>query len=209
MTENLNTFMTNVDNNVTKLTKQMDELLEMQRNMYNPSKKDEKKRIGYDDIIGRNGVINIKEYMKNVKKQGFNTLNDMSGGALSMLFGDAIEGSNLLATFASTPFRAVMTTAVNKALGKKFDKAAAELNTTLEGLVPSIIAKLNAASKKEDSGIMGFLGKIFGIRDGAKESINTGAYNKGAIPFDGITKRAITDVIPYYLRKMTSVLTGE
>ena len=209
MNENLNKFMTNVDNNVTKLTKQMDELLEMQRNMYNPSKKDEKKRIGYDDIIGRNGVINIKEYMKNVKKQGFNTLNDMSGGALSMLFGDAIEGSNLLATFASTPFRAVMTTAVNKALGKKFDKAAAELNTTLEGLVPSIIAKLNAASKKEDSGIMGFLGKIFGIRDGAKESINTGAYNKGAIPFDGITKRAITDVIPYYLRKMTSVLTGE
>lgn len=74
MNENLNKFMTNVDNNVTKLTKQMDELLEMQRNMYNPSKKDEKKRIGYDDIIGRNGVINIKEYMKNVKKQGFNTL---------------------------------------------------------------------------------------------------------------------------------------
>ena len=209
MNENLNKFMTNVDNNVTKLTKQMDELLEMQRNMYNPSKKDEKKRIGYDDIIGRNGVINIKEYMKNVKKQGFNTLNDMSGGALSMLFGDAIEGSNLLANFASTPFRAVMTTAVNKALGKKFDKAASELNTTLEGLVPSIIAKLNAASKKEDSGIMGFLGKIFGIKDGSKESINTNAYNKGAIPFDGITKRAITDVIPYYLRKMTSILTGE
>lgn len=209
MNENLNKFMTNVDNNVAKLTKQMDELLEMQRNMYNPTKKDEKKKIGYDDIISRNGVINIKEYTKHVKKQGFNTLNDMSGGALSMLFGDAIEGSNLLATFSSTPFRAAMTTAVNKALGKKFDKAASELNTTLEGLVPSIIAKLNAASKKEDSGIMGFLGKIFGIKDGSKESINTNAYNKGAIPFDGITKRAITDVIPYYLRKMTSILTGE
>lgn len=209
MNENLNKFMTNVDNNVAKLTKQMDELLEMQRNMYNPTKKDEKKKIGYDDIISRNGVINIKEYMKHVKKQGFNTINDMSGGALSMLFGDAIEGSNLLATFSSTPFRAAMTTAVNKALGKKFDKAASELNTTLEGLVPSIIAKLNAASKKEDSGIMGFLGKIFGIKDGSKESINTNAYNKGAIPFDGITKRAITDVIPYYLRKMTSILTGE
>lgn len=209
MNENLNKFMTNVDNNVTKLTKQMDELLEMQRNMYNPSKKDEKKKIGYDDIIGRNGVINIKEYMKHVKKQGFNTLNDMSGGVLSTLFGDSIEGSNLLATFASSPFRSIMTTAVNKALGKKFDKAASELNATLEGLVPSIIAKLNAAGKKEDSGIMGFLGKIFGIKDKSKESINTSAYTKGAIPFDGITKRAITDVIPYYLRKMTSILTGE
>ena len=209
MNENLNKFMTNVDNNVAKLTKQMDELLEMQRNMYNPVKQDEKKKVGYSDIIGSNGVINIKEYLKQVKKQGFNQLNDASGGALSMLFGNSIEGSNLLATFASSPFRNLMTTGINKALGSKFDKAAAELNTTLQGMIPSLIAKLNAAGKKEDNGIMGFLGRIFGIKDGAKESIKTDAYTKGAIPFDGITKRAITDVIPYYLRKMTSVLTGE
>lgn len=209
MNENLNKFMTNVDNNVAKLTKQMDELLEMQRNMYNPVKQDEKKKVGYSDIIGSNGVINIKEYLKQVKKQGFNQLNDASGGALSMLFGNSIEGSNLLATFASSPFRNLMTTGINKALGSKFDKAAAELNTTLQGMIPSLIAKLNAAGKKEDNGIMGFLGKIFGIKDGSKESIKTDAYTKGAIPFDGITKRAITDVIPYYLRKMTSVLTGE
>lgn len=209
MNENLNKFMTNVDNNVAKLTKQMDELLEMQRNMYNPVKQDEKKKVGYSDIIGSNGVINIKEYLKQVKKQGFNQLNDASGGALSMLFGNSIEGSNLLATFASSPFRNLMTTGINKALGSKFDKAAAELNTTLQGMIPSLIAKLNAAGKKEDNGIMGFLGRIFGIKDGTKESIKTDAYTKGAIPFDGITKRAITDVIPYYLRKMTSVLTGE
>ena len=209
MNENLNKFMTNVDNNVAKLTKQMDELLEMQRNMYNPVKQDEKKKIGYSDIIGSNGVINIKEYLKQVKKQGFNQLNDASGGALSMLFGNSIEGSNLLATFAANPIRNLMTTGINKALGSKFDKAAAELNTTLQGMIPSLIAKLNAAGKKEDNGIMGFLGKIFGLKDGSKESIKTDAYTKGAIPFDGITKRAITDVIPYYLRKMTSVLTGE
>ena len=210
MNENLNKFMTNVDNNIAKLTKQMDELLEMQRNMYNPKKEDQKKRIGYDDLISRNGVLNIKEYGKQIKKNAFNTINDMSGGMISQLFGNNMgEGSNMLAQFASSPFRMAMEIAVNKALGSKFDKAAAELNTTLEGIVPSIIGKFNTASKKEDSGIMGFLGKIFGIKDNSKESINTGNYNKGAIPFDGITKRAITDVIPYYLRKMTSILTGE
>lgn len=210
MNENLNKFMTNVDNNITKLTKQMDELLEMQRNVYNPTKKEEKNKIGYDDIISRDGVINIKEYIKQVKKQGFGTLNEMSGNMLSMIFGDTMgEGSNLLASFAATPFRSIMTGAVNKALGKNFDKAASELDTTLKGMIPSIMAKLNAAGKKEDSGVMGFLGKIFGIKEKSKESVNTNNYNKGAIPFDGITKRAITDVIPYYLRKMTSILTGD
>ena len=51
MNDNLNKFMTNVDNNVTKLTKQMDELLEMQRNMYNPKKAEEKKRVTYNNIV--------------------------------------------------------------------------------------------------------------------------------------------------------------
>lgn len=210
MNENLNKFMTNVDNNIMKLTKQMDELLEMQRKMYNPTKEEQKKRIGYDDIISRNGILNIKEYVKQVKKQAFNAINDKSGNMLSTIFGDTIgEGSNLLASFAAAPFRSIMEAMADKVLGGSFDKAASQLNTTLEGLIPSIMAKLNASAKKDDSGIMGILGKIFGIKEGSNESINTGNYNKGAIPFDGITKRAITDVIPYYLRKMTSVLTGK
>ena len=209
MNENLNKFMTNVDNNIMKLTKQMDELLEMQRKMYNPTKEEQKKHIGYDDIISRNGVLNIKEYIKQVKKQAFNTINDKSGNMLSLVLGDTMgEGSNLLANFAAAPFRVIMESMADKVLGGSFDKAASQLNTTLEGLIPSIMAKLNASAKKDDSGIMGILGKIFGIKEGSSESVNTGNYNKGAIPFDGITKRAITDVIPYYLRKMTSVLTG-
>lgn len=210
MNENLNKFMTNVDNNVAKLTAQMDELLKMQRNMYNPQKQEEQnKRAGYDDLISRGGVLNIREYAKHVKRQAFNTLNSLTGNGFSMLLGDTTgENSNLLAQFAATPFRSTMATLMNKALGARFDKAAAELNTTLAGIIPSLIAKMNNAGKKSDNGIMGFLGKIFGIKDKSNETINPGAYNKGAIPFDGITKRAITDVIPYYLRKMTSALTG-
>lgn len=210
MNENLNKFMTNVDNNVAKLTAQMDELLKMQRNMYNPQKQEEQnKRAGYDDLISRGGVLNIREYAKHVKRQAFNTLNSLTGNGLSMLLGDTTgENSNLLAQFAATPFRSTMATLMNKALGARFDKAAAELNTTLTGIIPSLIAKMNNVGKKSDNSIMGFLGKIFGIKDKSNETINPGAYNKGAIPFDGITKRAITDVIPYYLRKMTSALTG-
>lgn len=208
MNENLNKFMTNVDNNVVKLTKQMDELLEMQRNMYKPTKEEEKKRVGYDDIISRNGVINIKEYAKMVKKNAFNTINEQSGNMLSMIFGDSMGGANMLAQFAATPFRSLMSAGANKMLGKKFDSAAKELNTTLEGIIPAMMAKLNAASNKEDAGIMKFIGKIFGVKDKSNESVSTDKYTKGAIPFDGITKRAITDVIPYYLRKMTSYLSG-
>lgn len=210
MNENLNKFMSNVDNNITKLTAQMDELLQMQRNMYNPQKQEEKKRVGYDDIVSSGGVLNIREYANMVKKNAFNTINDQFGGTLGMIFGDTMgEGSNMLAQFAANPFRALMETGINKMLGKSFDSSAKQLNDTMKNLVPDIIAKFNAAGKKEDSGIWGMLGKIFGIKTGTNESIDTSRYNKGAIPFDGITKKSITDVIPYYLRKMTSALTGD
>ena len=128
MNDNLNKFMTNVDNNVSKLTKQMDELLEMQRNMYNPKKADEKKRVTYNDIISRDGIINIKEYIKQVKKQGFDVINEKSGNMLSMLFGNTMgEGSNMLAQIAASPFRSLMTAMINKGLGANFDNVISKL----------------------------------------------------------------------------------
>lgn len=210
MNENLNKFMANVDNNVAKLTKQMDELLEMQRNLYAKQTQDQnqKKKAGYDDIIGRGGIINLKEYGKNVGRNAMTTLADRIPG-FNMLFGDGgIEGANLLATILANPGRELSKVAVNKALGKSFDQAAKALNKTLENLVPSLIAKANASGKKEDAGLAGLLGKILGIKTGSNENVNPNKYVKGAIPFDGITKKAIVDVIPYYLRKMTSAMTG-
>ena len=210
MNENLNKFMANVDNNVAKLTKQMDELLEMQRNLYAKQTEDpnKKKKIGYDDIIGRGGVINLKEYGKYIGRNASNELMQAIPG-LNMLLGDGgIEGANLLATMLANPGRELSKTIVNKALGKSFDQASKALNKTLENLVPSLIAKANAAAKKEDAGLAGLLGKILGIKTGSNESVDPNKYVKGAIPFDGITKKAIIDVIPYYLRKMTSAMTG-
>ena len=210
MNENLNKFMANVDNNVAKLTKQMDELLEMQRNLYAKQTEDpnKKKKIGYDDIIGRGGVINIKEYGKYIVRNAGNELSQAIPG-LNMLLGDGgIEGANLLATMLANPGRELSKTLVNKALGKSFDQASKALNKTLENLVPTLIAKANAAAKKEDAGLAGLLGKILGIKTGSTENVDPNKYVKGAIPFDGITKKAIVDVIPYYLRKMTSAMTG-
>lgn len=211
MNDNLNKFMANVDNNVAKLTKQMDELLEMQRNLYTKQTnqdQNKKKKVGYDDIIGRGGVINLREYGKQVGKNAMNTLTETIPG-LNMLLGDGgIEGANLLATMLANPMRELSKVAVNKALGKSFDLASKSLNKTLENIVPTLIAKANAAAKKEDAGLAGLLGKIFGIKTGSTENVDPNKYVKTAIPFDGITKKAIIDVIPFYLRKMMSAMTG-
>ena len=212
MNENLNKFMTSVDNNVMKLTKQMDELLEMQRNIYKANMEDQqqngKKKIGWDDIITSSGAINIKEYAKHIKKNAFNQVNDAFG--VSMLFGEGVggEGSNMLAQFAANPFRSLMTAGIDKALGKRFNDAAKQLNTTLSNIVPDLIARANSYGKK-DSGIASFLGKIFGIKPGESADTDLSKYKKGPIPFDGVTKRSIVEVIPTYLRKILSSVSGQ
>ena len=208
MNENINKFMTNVDNNVAKITAQLDEMLEMQRNMYKPVKQEEKKREGFDDIIDRSGVINLKAYGARVKKQAIDTLLEQIPGA-NMIFGDMFgEGTNMLAAFAANPLRALTTSLINKGLGKKFDAAARDLNKTLENAIPDLMGRLVAEGRNEDGGFGKILGKILGIKSAGAENINTNNYNKGAMPFDGITRKAIIDVIPYYLRKMTSAMTG-
>lgn len=209
MNDNLNKFMTNMDNNVTKLTKQMDEFLEMQRILFNrqTENSNEKKKITYSDIVGTDGVINIKEYFNNVKRNAGNELMNIPG--LSMLLGGGgIEGANMLAVMLANPTRELAKAGINKMLGQKFDEAAKSLNKTLESIIPTLIGRANAAGKKTDNGGWGVLGRILGIKTGSNESINTSVYNKGAIPFDGESKKSITEVIPYYLRKMTSAITG-
>ena len=208
--DNLNKFMTSVDNNVAKLTKQFDELLEMQRNIYKQetSNDNTKKKIGYNDIVSSNGVIDLKAYGKIVAKNTADQLEQMFPG-MNMIFGDTFgKGTNMLAQFVDAPFRSLMTSGINLALGTKFDTAAKQLNDTMQGVVPTLLNKLVNTGEK-GNGFSKILGKILGVKQQSDESINSRNYNKGAIPFDGITKRAITDVIPYYLRKMTSALTGQ
>ena len=208
MNENINKFMTNVDNNVAKITAQLDEMLEMQRNMYKPVKPDEKKKEGYDDIIDRSGVINLKAYGSRVKKQAMDTLMETIPG-LNMILGDGgPAGSNLLAMIAANPMRELSKTLINKALGKKFDAAVKDLNKTLENAIPDLMGRLVAEGRNEEGGFGKILGKILGIKSSQAENIDPNRYTKGAIPFDGMTKKAIIDVIPFYLRKMTSAMTG-
>ena len=208
--ENQNKFMSNIENSMNKITSQLEELVQIQRNVYNPQKQEENsKRVTYKNLVSNAGVLDIKEYGKLLGKNAFNAINDQFGGGLGMLFGESMgKGGNMIAQFAATPFRSLMEAGINKALGKKFDDAAKDLNETLTGIVPAILSKLNYAGKNE-SGLSQLIGKIFGIKlHNGDSEINTSKYNKGAVPFDGITKRAITDVIPYYLRKMTSYMTG-
>lgn len=59
------------------------------------------------------------------------------------------------------------------------------------------------------SGKFNFLTEILGIGPGSTGTVDTKTYEKGAIQYNGIANRAITQVIPTYLRKILAAITGK
>ena len=207
--QNTAKFFTNMEKKTDKIVAQLDEMIQMQRNLYQNelNKEKERKRNTVTDVMS-NGVPDIKEYFKIVKGNINEQINQLTGGVGSM--GEAMGGSNMLAMFMSNPLGELMKSGMKRGISSEFKKASKEFDKSIKGYFSTIISKLNNARNNEGDGFAKLLGNIFGMKvDKEKDNIDTSRYNRGPIPFDGITKKSITEVIPYYLRKMTSILTGE
>ena len=82
-----------------------------------------------------------------------------------------------------------------------------KLDKTLSGTFAHMLTELHRAGQERD-GIAGIIGRIFGAKQELTTKLKTDKFEKGPIPFDGITKKAIIDVIPGHLARIEAALTG-
>lgn len=94
---------------------------------------------------------------------------------------------------------------------KNLENVMKEFNESLKDSLGAGLLKLKGKST-DIGGLWGsmFLDMLF-PKDGFKDykEYDTSKYEKGPIQFDGITKKAITEVIPISLMKIYSAITGE
>ena len=182
-------------------------LLEMQTNLYKSAADKEKeeldkrnkKKFTWGDITS-NGIPDLKEYFEAVKKNVSEQISSMGIPALS-------EEGNMLKAMVTSPMQYVTEHLVKKAIPESIAEATKEINETISSVFGTFIATLN--NNKGESGLLGQLSKFFGIKVDPSRGIDTSKYEKGQIPFDGITRKAITDVIPSYLGNIEAALTGK
>lgn len=202
-------FMTNIEKKTDKIVAQLDEMLQMQRQVYQSQNQQEKerKRNTVTDIAS-SGIPNLREYKKQVRSNAYDFINQLSGGALQMT--GAMEGANILAMFAASPLKMAVESVVRKSISSEFKSASKGFNENLRGTFSNLMSRAYNARMNDDDKFAQMLGSIFGLKvDKESENMDTSRFNKGPVPFDGITKKAVTEVIPFYLRKMTSMITGE
>lgn len=174
----------------------------------------EKKRSGYRGSSNRttieylmsDGVLDFRAY-KDMIVSNIKSTTDIFTSMLGMVGG--VKGA--ASDFTSSPTAMLPIMLIKSLMGKKTIKAMNEFNKTLEGFFTAGISSLSSVSL--GNGIIGniwdLVKDIFVPDSTYKSTLNPSGYEKGKIDWDGVSKKAITEVIPTQLGKILSAITGE
>ena len=187
------------------------EMLEMQRNQYmsavekerknNESRNNKRKsRLRWNDV-NMSGMPDFEKYFENVKDNISREISSLGIPSFS-------EDSNMLATFMVSPLSGLVKMFVKGVIPATIKAASKELDESVSGIFGHLMARLSN-SKNDDNGIFSFIAKFLGINTNVNKKLDTSKYEKGPVPFDGITRKAIIDVIPSYLRRIEANLSGK
>ena len=185
------------------------EMLEMQREMYKTSaakekaekdKQSSKKKLRWSDVQ-YNGIVDLGNYSKLVN----NNIKNLTSMFNIPGMGD---DSNMLASMMVSPLQFALEFAVKGVIPATIKEATKELNDTIASVFGVTIGRMTKARRDDEGGIWGMLSKIFGINSDPNRTLDTSKYEKGAVPFDGITRKSIIEVIPSYLAKIEAHLIG-
>lgn len=195
-------FMTDTSNKLEEIRGYLKETTEMQRNLYKVQQ-EEYKSNRYDDVTVGGGV-DLNAYAKNILKN-YKELNPLAGMVSDKGAANAMKMflANPLAGLPGLVAKVLVPSAITQAF-KSFDE-------NLAGVFPTFIAKMNQWAEDDSGGlfnIKGIIGSLLGIKIDKKTRVDPSKYQRGPIPFDGETKKAIVDVIPAYLARIESAISG-
>lgn len=178
------------------------EMLDLQREYYKPSKTSgsSKKATSVMDLIDSEGMLDLSAFGKHIKDR----IKSKDGGTTDMIKMMFEMGG--IDSIIASPLQVVTDAVAKKLIPSILKDSMKSFNESLSGLFTSAIAKLNASDSMNP--IVNFLQDLIGLKPDVKKEIDTSKYNKGAIPFDGVTKKAIVEVIPTYLSKILSAVSG-
>ena len=156
--------------------------------------------------------MGMSDYFENIKKQAVDAVNDnalvqmykmqkeLKDSMAEMGMGDLGDNKPLLAKGLNAAVKTLVPHAVKG--------SAEKLDNFFSNIFLPVGMKINKWKNDWDNPIKQYIGKIFGISASGRTEGDKEAYEKGAVAFDGKVHRAITDIIPTYLSKILSAVSG-
>lgn len=166
------------------------------------NRRDRSQETRFSDIFTSKGAPDIKKYGQHIKKNIMNNMGEFA--LLGDLFGN---GVSMLQTLAANPMEELVKAGVKAMIPTVLKESTENFSNALQGFFGSAITKLNRSG--DDNEVMNYIRKIFGIEPDLKTTIDSSAYEKGKVAWDGVSRKALVEVIPGQLAKIVSALTGE
>lgn len=160
-----------------------------------------KDKFNINNLMGMNGGMDIASYFSHIKKNATDELEMSELGILAGMDPDQLK------MMVANPLSIIPIAIGQGIIGKNVRAQMKKLDKTLSGTFAHMLAELHRAGQERD-GIAGIIGRIFGARQEMTTKLKTDKFEKGPVPFDGITKKAIIDVIPGHLARIEAALTG-
>lgn len=171
--------------------------MKIQLEMIDPKRKSKSTAVG--DFL-KGGSFSLPAYIKGIKE---NIGNNQSVAELQLLLGMGSMMGSMTGMVSSKPSDLIRPTQflMNMAMKKLIPKKVQNAITRLDDLIPQALmgGVSTLSDMRNDAGLRGMLGSIFGMGVRKQNSFKIGNYYKGAIPWDGKSKRALEVVIPHYL----------
>lgn len=179
------------------------DMLELQKKAYGNFGKEKSysssNKITMSQILDENGMPDLEIYFDRIK-QNIKNMGSGTGDMLKLIMSDGIIDSLI-----ASPLEIVSKGIVNAFIPNVVKTAMKGLNDTLSGAFTTALAKLS--NDRSGNPVISLLKSVLGVNDSIKTTINVSGYEKGAVPFDGITRKSIVEVIPAYLARIESALT--
>ena len=203
-TENSKVFY----DSMTKMTQEnnaiLKEMIEISRGTYKQSQEGEDgegtQKIGQ---IFKNGIIDLKEYFKQVQVNANNT---MIGTIMQML----PMVPMMIKDIVDNPMNFISKQVISTIMGPQLKLAMRNFDRTLGGFMQTMLGRLYDYGQANPDSILGQIARVFGHKETNTNfrRADTSKYNKGPMAWNGIANRTLVEVIPGYLARIEAALTN-
>lgn len=196
--DNSTKFFQNTTDLLTKQNAMLEEMLNMQRNLYKKEQENEKKyESNYNKIVTDNGAINLGGLWKNF-------MGNISNQVQGLEF---LKDPEMIKIAFAHPMQFLAEGMANMMMGPILSNSLEQLNKTVSGIAGNLVARANNP-RYGQSWLADLMGLMFKTNIKDKNSINTSNYNKGPMQYNGMANKSLIEVIPGYLARIESALTG-
>ena len=140
----------------------------------------------------------VKENIKQIKDENL-ILSSVS---------DFFTNPEMIEALSKNPIGMLMTMGMKKMIPKSIKNSLNDLDKNVNAILPALLARINTFEDSNDP-LLQTLNKVFGYKQKLSYDVDLGSYKKDAVPWDGESKKALVEVIPSYLRRIESALTGD